>query len=84
MRMANENEDLTGKVCVCSIGRPAIVTGRGSFRTNAGKWLDCWGGLGLDGKGNWVSTNPCIIAENGQEFYDKLSERFGGKMSFNS
>lgn len=40
-----------------------------------------WVGLGLDGKGTWVSTEPCIIAENGLEFHKKLLERFDGKMS---
>ena len=85
MRMAKENEDLTGKICVCSIGRVAIVTGRGKFKSSIdGRWVECWQGLGLDGKGTWASTNPCIVAENGQEFRDKLSERFGGKISFNS
>ena len=73
MRMPFFGEDLVGKVCVCSIGRPAIVTGRGE--TIFGK---VWTGLGLDGKGTWCSTQPCVIAESGQEFYEKLIQRFGG------
>ena len=78
MRIAQSDENLIGKVCVCSVGRPAIVTGKKNF-----DFGNCWVGLGLDGKGTWASTNPCIIAESGQEFHDKLFDRFGGKMAFN-
>lgn len=77
--MQLENEDLTGKVCVCSIGRPFIVTGKYTF-----DFGECWVGLGLDGKGTVASSNPVILAESGQEFHNKLLERFKGKMSFNS
>jgi len=62
---------------VCSAGRSAIIVGKKTF--SWGSWI----GLGLDGKGTWVSTTPCIIAESGEEFHDKLFERFGGRMSFN-
>lgn len=78
MRMSKEKEDLCGKVCVCSVGRPFIVTGQKRFA-----WGLCWVGLGLDGKGTVASTDPCIISESGQEFHDRLLERFGGKMSYN-
>jgi len=85
MRMPKENENLIGKVCVCSVGRVGIVTGKGSFKSVVNdELIECWKGLGLDGKGVWASTSPCIVAESGQEFADKLSERFGGKMSYNS
>lgn len=85
MRMpTNEYEDLTGKVCVCSVGRPFIVTGRGTLHIEReNKDLEVWQGLGLDGKGTVASTNPCIIAESGQDFHDTLLKRFGGKMSYN-
>ena len=84
MRMPNENEDLVGKVCVCSVGRVGIVTGRGDFTSAVNnEIIKCWKGLGLDGKGVWTSTSPCIVAESGQEFADKLSARFDGKMSYN-
>jgi hypothetical protein len=76
--MPDVGEDLVGKVCVCSIGRPAIVTGQREFDFGL-----AWVGLGLDGKGTWASRKPVIIAETGQEFHDKLFDRFGGKMSFN-
>jgi hypothetical protein len=85
MRLPKTNEDLTGKVCVCSVGRPGIVLGKKkTIFNNTKETARVWFGLGLDGKGNWCSTNPAIIAESGVEFYEKLSERFGGKMSFNS
>lgn len=67
MRIPEENEDITGKVCVCSIGRAAIVTGRFTFQ-----WGESWAGLGLDGKGSWCSRAPCVIAESGHEYFLKL------------
>lgn len=79
MRLPVKGENLVGKICVCSVGRPGIVTGRKEY-----DWGTAWCGLGLDGKGNWSSTNPAIIAESGQDFHDLLSTRFNGKMSFNS
>lgn len=80
MRMPEEGESLVGKVCVCSVGRPFIVTGtRDCFSFGT-----AWVGLGLDGLGTTASTNPCIIAESGQEFHDKLLDRFGGKMGRNA
>jgi len=77
MRMPNKDENLIGKVCVCSVGRSAIVVGRQIF-----SWGEAWVGLGLDGKGTWASIEPCIIAESGEEFYKKLFERFSNKMLF--
>ena len=79
MRLPNKDEDLIGKVCVCTVGRPFIVTGR-NRESLGGAWV----GLGLDGKGTAASSDPAIIAENGHEFHNKLIERFGGKMSYNS
>lgn len=85
MRIPEPNEDLIGKICVCSVGRPAIITSNNyEFNFKDGKGYSCYVGLGLDGKGTWASTSPCVIAENAQEFHDKLLDRFGGKMSFNS
>lgn len=78
MRLKKEGENLVGKVCVCGVGRPFIVTGEKEF-----PWGTSWVGLGLDGKGTVASTNPAILAESGQEFHDILFSRFGGKMSFN-
>lgn len=83
MRMPNPNENLVGKVCVCTVGRPFIVTGsRDDFDFAPGTKF--WTGLGLDGKGTACSSSPCVIAESGQEFHDKLAKRFGGKMSYNA
>ena len=82
MRMPYPNEDLVGKVCVCTVGRPFIVTGsKDDFDFAPGEKF--WTGLGLDGKGTACSCDPCVIAESGQEFHDKLVKRFGGKMSYN-
>lgn len=83
MRLPEKDEDLIGKVCVCTVGRPFIVTGyKDDFDFDPGK--KCWTGLGLDGKGTACSSSPAVIAESGQEFHDKLLKGFGGKMSFNS
>jgi len=78
MRLGNKNENLVGKVAVCSVGRVAIITGKKTF-----EFGETWVGIGLDGKGTWASKNPCIVSESGQEFHDKLYERFDGKMSYN-
>lgn len=78
MRMPNKSEDLVGKVCVCSVGRPFIVTGKQTF-----SFGESWVGLGLDGKGTVASTAPAVLAESGHEFHNTLFNRFGGKMSFN-
>ena len=82
MRIAEDGEDLVGAVCVCSTGRVAVVTGKTTFKTDSGEVVTCWAGLGLDGKGTWASKTPCVLAESGQEFHDKLKDRFGGKMSY--
>ncbi len=85
MKMPNKNENLVGKVCVCSVGRVGIVTHMGVFKSTVNdETIPCWKGLGLDGKGVWASTNPCVVAESGQQFVEKLSLRFGGKMSYNA
>lgn len=91
MRLPKENEDLRGKVCICSVGRLFIVTGRTTIKLmdkreafqSRPEELEGWCGLGLDGKGTAFGTSPCIVAENGQEFHDKLLKRFGGKLSYN-
>lgn len=82
MRLPRLHEDLTGRVCVCSVGRVGIVTGRKTPEWSNGQ--EMWVGIGFDGKGTWASSQPCIVAENAEEFRCRLSERFGGKMSFNS
>ena len=85
MRLPNPSENLIGKICVCSVGRPGIVTSKKKCKfESSGAEFDAWVGLGLDGKGNWCSTSPAIIAESAEEFRQRLSTRFGGKMSFNS
>lgn len=78
MRMPTPGENLEGKICVCSIGRPAIVTGKKTF-----EFGEAYVGLGLDGNGTWASTDPVVIAESGTEFHDKLLSRFGGKPAHN-
>jgi len=81
-RIPHESEDLTGKVCVGSVGRPFIITGTvDDFSFDSGTRY--WVGLGLDGKGTAATSKPVVIAESGHEFHDKLLKRFGGKMSFN-
>jgi len=78
MRLPEKGEDLTGKVCVCSVGRVAVVCGRKDFEFGS-----AWAGIGFDGKGNWASTSPCVVAESVAEFHNKLQSRFGGKMAYN-
>lgn len=78
MRLPLPAEDLVGKVCVCSVGRVAVVVGQKTF-----DWGQAWVGLGLDGKGTWASKEPAIVAESAIEFHDRLVERFDGRMTRN-
>jgi len=65
-------------VCVGSTGRLGIVThyveaeegGYAHFR-----------GFGLDGKGNWTSARPIVIA-TAEEHFNKLRDRFRGATSY--
>lgn len=87
MRFPNDGEDLTGKVCICSNGRLAVVTGPGELvidgdRPDAGKSLPGWEGMGFDGKGTWFSTQPVITAESVAEFRARCSERFQGRLCY--
>ena len=78
MRIAKPEEDVIGKVAVNSIGRVAIITGQEEYH-----WGNAWIGIGFDGKGTWACRTPCIVAESAEEFRQKLTTRFNGKMSFN-
>lgn len=80
MRFPEPNEDLTGKVCVCSTGRVGIVGGR---KVILGGKPPMYFGLGIDSFGNWASTKPAVLAESIEEFHDKLAERFDGKLTYN-
>ena len=76
-------ENLTGKIAVCSTGRVAIITGTKELTINrTGEKIPVYCGIGFDGKGTWASTQPCVVAEDAEEFRAKLEKRFGGKMSF--
>jgi len=91
MRIPEEGENLVGKLCVCSMGRPAIVVGTAEFRdvviregeieslhevtTTVKRWV----GLGIDGKGCWSSSAPIVLEDDPYEFYIKAMERFNGR-----
>jgi hypothetical protein len=88
LRFPNENEDLAGKVCVCSAGRIGVVSGAHFFCVDhVGKEgpgiIHGWGGVGFDGKGTWFSTQPVVAYESVEEYREVLRKRFGGKMSYN-
>ena len=59
------------------MGRIAIITGIKTFQFG-----EAYVGIGFDGKGTWASTTPCVVSEDAEEFRSKLTDRFGGKMSF--
>lgn len=82
MRMPEVNEDLTGKVCICSIGRIFVVSRRKALDFGDGQYVLCWVGVGFDGKGTCASSNPVIAYESVNEYHDTIEERFGGKMSY--
>ncbi len=76
MRVPDTTEHLIGKVCVCSIGRLAIVTGLEDM-----PWGTVWAGVGLDGHGLWCSRSPIVISESIEEYYETLDKikQLGGK-----
>lgn len=77
MRFPNTNENLEGKICICSNGRIAVVSGQQEF--DFGK---AWVGIGLDGKGIWASTKPVITAETIEEYRLLLQERYNGRLTY--
>lgn len=91
MRFPEKDEDLTGRVCVCSTGRIGVVSGRGYLLKGPGctekpnpptERIDGWEGVGFDGKGTWFSSGPVVAFESVTDFHNALKTRFGGKMSF--
>jgi hypothetical protein len=72
MRIPEENEDLTGKVCVCSIGRLGLVVGREDIG-----WGLTYVGLALDTREcrTWASRHPVVIADNPFEYYRRLKPK---------
>ena len=52
-------ENLIGKVGMCSINRPGLITERKEM-----PWGMAWVGDGLDRKGPWASRNPRIVADS--------------------
>lgn len=76
MRIPKEDEDLTGKVCVCSIGRIGIVGGSKRMCFDGTKIVKkYWVGIGTDGKGMWVSSRPSVLFESIKNYYEALEER---------
>lgn len=78
MRFPEKDENLIGKVCICSVGRIAVVSGRQRF-----EFGESWVGIGFDGKGAWASKNPVVAYESVEELRQIIQERFKGKMSYN-
>lgn len=94
MRIPAHEEHLVGKVCICSIGRIGLVTGReriglvpGRERINFEKSGEgeklYWVGVGFDGKGTWASERPVVVHDDPEDFRVKLQQRFGGKIGHN-
>lgn len=67
-RIPEQNEDLIGTVCCCSLGRIAIVSGRKKM-----PWGEAWVGVGFDGKGLWSSTSPVVLYELVSDYATKLA-----------
>jgi hypothetical protein len=67
-RISEVDENLVGKVCVCSLGRVGVVAGREVITFPNGDTSDCWTGMGFDGKGLWATgargTEVVILAED--------------------
>ncbi len=65
-----ESLDLTGMVAYCSLGRAGLITG-----TTEAPWGETYYGIGLDGKGLWMSRNPRVIAIDAETYANTLLKR---------
>jgi hypothetical protein len=71
-------EGLTGRVCVCSLGRVGVVTGRTVINFPNGDTRDCWVGMGFDGNGVWatgVDQDIVVLFDTLAEYVDKIKTR---------
>lgn len=66
--------DYVGKVCVCSLGRAGVVTGRKNIDYGNG-FKPMWTGIGFDGRGLWASSSPTVIAETLEEYVQRVACR---------
>lgn len=66
--------DYAGKVCVCSIGRVGVVTGKKCMNFGDG-WVDMWTGIGFDGKGLWATSSPIVIADTLEEYVSRVERK---------
>lgn len=74
-RFSSETEDLSGKVCMCSIGRVGIVATQGTIAEFNAVY---WKGMGLDGRGLWATSagKPVIVlAESLAEYIEMILAR---------
>jgi hypothetical protein len=60
-RIASTGEDLTGKVCCCSLGRVGIIARRETVKFQNGDVAECWVGLGFDGRGLWATSAGQVV-----------------------
>jgi len=67
METQKTEENLIGKVGRCSKGRPGLIMGKKEL-----PWGIAWIGVGLDGRGQWSSRDPIIIAESEEEYEEKF------------
>lgn len=88
MRFPKKGEDLTGKVCICSAGRIAVVSHQQDLTFSTGDNADqptaCWVGVGFDGRGAWASSAPVVAYKSLADYLRVINERFGGRMSKNA
>jgi len=64
------NGDYVGKVCICSLGRVGVVTGRKTL-----DWGETWVGMGFDGKGLWASKTPHVLAETVKDYCEMVESK---------
>jgi hypothetical protein len=77
-RIAAVGEDLTGKVCSCSLGRVGVVAGKGTVTFANGDVQECWKGFGFDGNGLWctrTSSPTIVLAEDLATYIEMVSSR---------
>lgn len=75
--MVIDEQNMAGKVCVCSIGRVGVVTELGEVQFDESGSVKGWKGFGLDGMGLWFSDRPIVIADSLKEYAQMVEDRPG-------
>jgi hypothetical protein len=77
-RIAQLGEDLTGKVCTCSLGRVGVVGSKVEIQFPKSAPALYWSGMGFDGNGLWASNASkaiVVIAESVADYVEAIKAK---------